>query len=268
MEDVELHGFADASADGFGCVVYLRTFVPHVGFRTSLICSKSRAAPVRGLTIPRLEMLAAVLVSRLVETIKEDLNLPHASCHYYSDSSCVLAWIRTDPFSLKTFISNRVLEIQEVTDVSSWHHVKGTENPADVISRGCFADELINHPLWLHGPPWLMQTLEFDDQVLQGKLGKAAQADFNSESKTHALALLATSDLNLDISDYSDLSKLLRVVCYILRFIHNATHPYDRMTGPFSSLEYHNAELRIVYLEQRLVFHEEIKCLTLRKPLP
>ena len=196
------------------------------------------------------------------------LNLPHVKCHYYSDSTCVLAWIRTDPFSLKTFISNRVMEIQEVTNISNWHHVKGTENPADCISRGCFADELINHPLWLHGPPWLVQTLEFDDQALQGKLGKAAQADFNSESKTHALALLVTSELNLDFSDYSDLSKLLRVVCYILRFIHNATHRYDRMTGPFSSLEYHNAELRIVYLEQRLVFHEEIKCLTLRKPLP
>ena len=267
LQDIELHGFGDASSDGCGSVVYIRAFIPQVGYRTAFVTSKSRANPVKGLTIPRLEMLAALLTSRLVSTVKDDLHIPEAKCFYYSDATCVLGWIRSDPFTLKPFISNRVLEIQETTDISSWYHCKGSENPADILSRGCLADDLINNILWLHGPPWLMQNLELDP-ISQIKLEKSAQVEFNAESKSHALSLLVTSDLNFHISDYSDFSKLLRVVCYILRFTHNASHCYDRMSGAFSSLEYYNAELRIVYLEQRVVFEEEIKCLTLKKPLP
>ena len=105
--------------------------------------------PVKGLTIPRLEMLAALLASRLVSTVKDDLRIPDAKCFYYSDSTCVLGWIRSDPFALKPFISNRVLEIQESTDVSCWFYCKSSENPADILSRGCLADELVNDKLWL-----------------------------------------------------------------------------------------------------------------------
>ena len=267
IQDIELHGFGDASSSGCGAVVYIRAFIPQVGYRTAFVTSKSRANPVKGLTIPRLEMLAALLASRLVSTVKDDLRIPDAKCFYYSDSTCVLGWIRSDPFALKPFISNRVLEIQESTDVSCWFYCKSSENPADILSRGCLADELVNNKLWLHGPPWLMKNLELDP-ISQIKLGKSAQAEFNAESKSHALSLLVTSDLNFHISDYSDFSKLLRVVCYILRFIHNSSHSYDRMSGPFSSLEYYNAELRIVYLEQRVVFEEEIRCLTMKRPLP
>lgn len=77
-------------------------------------------------------------------------------CHYWSDSTITLAWIKQSPHQLKTFVANRVAEIQTSTSGCSWRHVRSNDNPADIASRGVDAAELINNNLWWLGPPWLV----------------------------------------------------------------------------------------------------------------
>ncbi|GBN35618.1 hypothetical protein AVEN_260681-1, partial [Araneus ventricosus] len=149
---LELHGFSDASKDAFGAVVYLRcvTILNHV--KVSLLCSKSKVAPLKSVTIPRLELCAAELLSKLISKAVSSLNLKIDKTYLYSDSTIVLAWINTSPHLLKIFVSNRISRIHELTKDFSWHHVKTSENPADIISRGMTPQQLMDNSLWWNGP--------------------------------------------------------------------------------------------------------------------
>ncbi|GBN29372.1 hypothetical protein AVEN_57692-1, partial [Araneus ventricosus] len=162
---LELHGFSDASKDAFGAVVYLRcvTILNHV--KVSLLCSKSKVAPLKSVTIPRLELCAAELLSKLISKAVSSLNLKIDKTYLYSDSTIVLAWINTSPHLLKIFVSNRISRIHELTKDFSWHHVKTSENPADIISRGMTPQQLMDNSLWWNGPQFLQQvTVELSDK--------------------------------------------------------------------------------------------------------
>ncbi|XP_055943741.1 uncharacterized protein LOC129974949 isoform X1 [Argiope bruennichi] len=119
---IEIHGFSDASERAYAAVVYLKCFTQSGQFKTSLVCSKSRVAPLKSLTIPRLELCAALLLSRLVKKIVPILQLPIDVISLWTDSTIVLAWIKTEPYKLKTFVSNRVAEIQTLTSDCHWKH--------------------------------------------------------------------------------------------------------------------------------------------------
>ncbi|GFX99263.1 integrase catalytic domain-containing protein [Trichonephila clavipes] len=100
--------------------------------------AKARVAPLKDITIPRLELLACVLGTRLAASVKNDLNLPDVRIYYLTDSMTALAWIqRTRDWGV--FVSNRVKEIRNLSDVSSWEHVPSEKNFADILSRGCSA---------------------------------------------------------------------------------------------------------------------------------
>ncbi|GFS88734.1 uncharacterized protein TNCV_4816371 [Trichonephila clavipes] len=73
----------------------------------------------------------------------------------FSDSTVALSWIRGYAKQWKPFVTNRVHEIQDLTNPQNWRLVKGEQNPTDIVSRGCRAEELLkNRRLW-HGPHWL-----------------------------------------------------------------------------------------------------------------
>lgn len=109
------------------------------------------------MTIPRLELCAALLLAQLMQTVVESLKLIYNEIHMWSDSTIVLHWIQTSPHSLKTFVANRVAEIQSLTHKTKWHHIATEENPADYISRGQIPSEFLKNKLWLHGPAWLSE---------------------------------------------------------------------------------------------------------------
>ncbi|GFT52826.1 integrase catalytic domain-containing protein [Trichonephila clavipes] len=148
----------------YAAVVYIKCFNESGQSQTRLICSKSRVAPLKTLTIPRLELSAALLLSRLVKKVVPILQLSIHKIWMWTDSTIALAWIKTEPHKLKTFVSNRVAEIQALSKDYHWKHVSSKNNPADLISRGCNVDELLKNEMWFSGPD--LQTDEYEDNQL------------------------------------------------------------------------------------------------------
>ena len=155
-EIIELHGFCDASEIGYGACIYLRSkFANSNKFNISLVCSKSRVAPIKTRTLPRLELCGAKLLADLYQQVSQSLNIQLNNSYLWSDSSIVLNWIKTTPNSLKTFVANRVAEIQLKTNSVHWRHVRSNDNPADALSRGQLPHNFLENQLWLRGPVWL-----------------------------------------------------------------------------------------------------------------
>ncbi|GFX49469.1 integrase catalytic domain-containing protein [Trichonephila clavipes] len=138
---IEIHGFSDASERAYAAVVYIKCFNESGQSQTRLLCSKSRVALLKTLIIPRLELSAALLLSRLVKKVVPILQLPINKIWMWTNSTIALAWIKTEPHKLKTFVSNRVAEIQELSKDYHWKRVISKDNPADLISRGCIVDK-------------------------------------------------------------------------------------------------------------------------------
>ncbi|XP_055932821.1 uncharacterized protein LOC129962847 [Argiope bruennichi] len=155
---VDLIGFGDASKNAYGCAVYTRSLSRSGEIKVSLLCSKSRVAPIKEISIPRLELCAADLLSKLTVKVLSSLQLDIDGVHLYSDSTVVLAWIKTPPTLLKTFVANRVARIQEYTKNFQWHYVNTAENPADLISRGVFPSKIQQLGIWWNGPCFLSSS--------------------------------------------------------------------------------------------------------------
>ena len=142
-----LHGYGDCSKGAYCAVVYL-CIETEDGYKTSLVASKSRATPSSPLSIPRLELLAVLILARFISSVQEALaqvlNIREVCC--WTDSITVFYWIRSNK-EYKQFVQNRIDEIHKLIDVKSWRHCPGVQNPADVGSRGCLASELIEKSL-------------------------------------------------------------------------------------------------------------------------
>lgn len=154
-----IHGFCDSSSIGYGCVIYFR-FVTRVGqVKLGLIFAKSRVAPLKTLSIPRLELCSAYLLAEMLVYVKRSCfsRLTFDTVYAWSDSQVALSWIAASPHRWKTFVANRVAQIQERVNSTSWHYVPTHLNPANCVSRGCTPLELRNHPLWWEGPDFLLK---------------------------------------------------------------------------------------------------------------
>jgi hypothetical protein len=154
----ELHGFSDASEDAYAAVVYLRSLDDNGHPHISLVRAKSIVAPIKRLTIPRLELCGAYLLTQLLHHAKEVFSLPLSKVYAWTDSTIVLNWLRGSPRRFKTFVGNRISYIIDHLPANRWRHVSGIDNPADAPSRGLFPSELVPMDLWWKGPAWLYDS--------------------------------------------------------------------------------------------------------------
>jgi hypothetical protein len=218
--DCSLRGFCDASSKAYAAVIYLKIKATD-GVRIQFVTSKTRAAP-RKQTIPRLELLSAVLLSRLMTSVtkalESELNL--GAPIFYTDSLVALYWI-TSHKEWKQFVRNRVVEIQKLTPIDSWRHCKGTSNPADIPSRGATPTELLANPIWLEGPSWLIQeenTLYTEESVSNIEPPEGSLEELKNTRTLHSS--IGTSSVAIfDCEKVSSLNRLLRVTAYIFKFI-------------------------------------------------
>lgn len=157
VRQIQIHAFSDASLKGYGTCIYLWVQYNDDNISCNLIAAKSRVAPLKQLTLPRLELQGAVLMASLSNRIRSilDASLTIDSVHLWTDSEIVLSWIKSHPSRWSVYVANRVSIIQTQTAQCHWHHVSSGSNPADVISKGAMPCDLIKSELWWYGPSYL-----------------------------------------------------------------------------------------------------------------
>ncbi len=131
--NLQLHGFCDSSQVAFAGVVYIRATCTDTSVSTTLVIAKSKVAPLKNQTIPKLELCSAVLLRKLLSTVNRELNIDLKDVFAWSDST---GWINTSPHRLKTYVANRVVSIVDRIPANHWRHVSSPDNPADLGSRG------------------------------------------------------------------------------------------------------------------------------------
>ena len=136
-ENIELHLFSDASNDAFASVVYLVCRYQDSSPSSRLIASKCRVSPVKAMTIPRLELMGAVLSSQLAQNILLVISVYRTI--FWTDSENVWYWVRNQRREFKPFVANRIGEIQRTSSPEQWRHLPGTVNPADLPTSGLSA---------------------------------------------------------------------------------------------------------------------------------
>lgn len=255
---VELHVFSDSSSYAMGSCVYLRSIDNQGNIFVNLVCAKSRVAPLKVQTIPRLELMAAVLSAHLCAKVVRAMEIELHHITFWTDSTIVLGWICTPPHMLQVFVANRVVTIQELTDVRSWRHVRTQDNPADFVSRGVSPKDLLSLDMYWSGPSWLQK-----DERFWPVSSVIPKHDELPEIKRGPVANVSTLDTEvIDFSRYSNLSRLERVVAYCLRFKGNCLKQNGKKEyTPLSCSEISHASLVLARLSQRLAFPEEFSAL-------
>ena len=152
---VELHHFADASNKAYGAVTYVRATNKVGSIRVTLLMAKGRVTPLKPITIPRLELCAAVTAVGMDQMLRRELQVCLLPSTFWTDSQIILAYIRSEAHRFKVFVANRVSCIREHSQPEQWRYVPTNLNPADVASRGCSAASMPT--TWINGPPFLSQ---------------------------------------------------------------------------------------------------------------
>lgn len=158
LTDVQLHHFSDACQDGYGQCSYLRLVDDQSNVATSLVMAKARVAPLKAITIPRLELTAAVTSVKIGELLNSELEYGEIKNVYWTDSQVVLGYIANQTRRFHIYVANRVQQIHDRTNVQDWHFVRTKDNPADLASRGISAQVLIQSHLWWKGPAFLSNS--------------------------------------------------------------------------------------------------------------
>ena len=206
--------FSDASKDAFGACAYARWQLSTGGFNTQFIAAKSRVAPLKKLTIPRLELQGAVLASRLGKTILKESRLKFEKSVFFLDSKIVLAWICSETRRFKPFVSVRVGEIQDNSDPAQWRHVPGEQNVADDVSRGIPVESLAGR--WQYGPDFL----HLPESEWPQDSPVADEVEVQKEHrKVHMVGKQINTQPLIDCNKFSNWRRLIRVTAYTLRFI-------------------------------------------------
>lgn len=141
----EIHGFCDASERAYGACIYMRSINTEGTFALNMFQISCRT--VKALSLPRLELCGAQLLAQLMDKVVSTLEINIDNKYYWTDSSIVLHWLQASNRKLPVFIAHRIGDIQEITSIENWKHVGSAQNPADLVSRGISAKELVNSQL-------------------------------------------------------------------------------------------------------------------------
>ena len=258
VEECSLHGFADASKKAYCGVVYL-VYRTQEGRCARMLCSKTRVAPLKELSIPRLELMAAFILVKLMVNVEGALVSQQGvkRSKLWLDSQTALFWIMNRG-EWKQFVKHRVNEILKVSDKGDWRYFPSQENPADIGSRGMPASELNQNVLWWQGPAWLTESEE--SWLSEGSV--TPTTDSREEERTTNILVTQTDlvvgiDKVIEIDKYSCIRIVLRVTAWLKRFCFNVSKKTksERKHGPLSLQELTEAEIDWIKAAQR-----ELKC--------
>lgn len=264
VKNIQLHVFSDGSETGYGACAYLRITDQHDNITCSLVLGKSRLAPIKQSSIPRLELCGAVVSCRLYAMLKEELDLKIDHAVFWTDSMILLGYINNTTRRFKTFVGNRLSFIHELTIPEQWRYVDSGLNPADLASRGIDPCNVNSLKTWLDGPEYLLQ-----DELTWPRLpNKPEVAEEDSEVKrevaVNTIALYTGTTLDDLINHYSDWNKLLKAFAWFQRFIvycrrHKLTDGEEVKRGDLVAAEMQNATHAILRHVHRANFIQELE---------
>lgn len=220
VRSYQRHHFCDASFDAYGTVSYLSSISEDGRIHCAFVLGKSKLAPLKPLTVPRLELLAAVLSVKVDSLLRYEIRLPLEKSVFWTDSTTVLQYIASCAGRFKTFVANRLNVIQEACTIEQWKYVKSKLNPADGASRGLRGDELLSSERWKSGPQFLWSDCS-QWPIMPGE----ASSDLNNDcemklvAKSHVITSMQSDIIEEFFASYSSWLKLMKAVAWLRRFL-------------------------------------------------
>nr|CAB3263160.1 uncharacterized protein LOC104265735 [Phallusia mammillata] len=263
---MEMHHFADASSSAYGAVSYLRLVNHNTQVHCCFLLGKSRLAPIHTVSIPRLELTAAVLAVKMDGFLRRELGCPDCESTFWTDSMSVLMSIRNSTKRFETFVANRLAKIDSGSRSEQWRHVPSKLNPADDASRGLSVKKMVNNNVWLTGPRFLWgdestwpkeEEVSNRDDILMEAKKVSANFTCGTACETDSISKL--------INHYSDWNRLRRATAWLLRYKRvllskrcadtNTTIP----KGTLQVQELQEAELALFRIVQQQAFPEVLE---------
>ena len=259
----------------YGAVSYLRFINEAKEIHCSFVTAKTRLAHVKPMTVPRLELSAAVLAVKLDRTLREEIEISIDRSVFWTDSTVVLQYIRKENRKFQTFVANRLAVIHDGSKPSQWNFVDSNRNPADDASRGLTVEKLLSQDRWLQGPKFLWSE-QTSWPIFPDPLAPISDQDPEIKRQVQANQVTKVSDvrmLDLMIQRYSSWYALKKGVAWILRFkdyIRRKTHfkgdPTVKLDvpnppGELSLENLKSAERSIIGYVQKVSFPEVIDAL-------
>ena len=268
--DYQLHNFADASEVAYGAVSYITMRNEEGQVHCSLLMAKTHLAPVKTTTIPRLELLAATLATKMDTMIRRELDFPISKSTFWTDSMIVLSYIQNKEKRFRTFVANRLAVIHAATEIDNWRHIESALNPADIVSRGMPAKDLKESSEWMKGPEFLEQPEELWPTSPTMKQEISNDDPEVKAAKEQSFAITSNGEDCVDklIGYYSDWTKLRRGIAWwlrlkkVLREKIRETKPNQDKERVLTTTEIEAAERAILQYVQRHSFSDEIPTLS------
>ncbi|XP_053690825.1 uncharacterized protein LOC128739367 [Sabethes cyaneus] len=215
-EFLELHVFVDASEVAFSAVAYFRVVKPSGEAECSLVAARTKVAPLKPLSIPRLELQAAVLGTRLMSSVLESHTVEVKQCVLWSDSATVLAWLRADHRQYKQYVACPIGELLSTTDVAQWRWVPSKLNPADAATKWGKCPCPAAADVWFTGPEYLSQPEEHWPKQRTSLIPPEEELRSCYVVQEHLIP-----DRVVEFNRFSKWRRLSRAVAYVHRFIDN-----------------------------------------------
>ncbi|XP_062557815.1 uncharacterized protein LOC134222672 [Armigeres subalbatus] len=285
IRDVQLHIFADAGETGYGCVAYFRAMV-RGEVKCTLVMSRAKVAPLKQVSIPRLELLAAVLSARMSHTVRENLSISISKVVFWINAEVVLSWIRSDQRRYKQFVDFRIGEILSLTKLADWRWVPTRLNVADLLTKWGKDPDLHPSGPWVRGPQFLY------DREENWPRKSLPPANTTEELRVHLLLHdVKVPAVLVDANRFSKWTILVRTIACVFRFVTNCRRkkgklPIETLRAtkgqlkshisnagasvrlPLQQKEYEQAERCLLKVAQSESFIDELKVLLRNKDRP
>nr|XP_055046841.1 uncharacterized protein LOC129432444 [Misgurnus anguillicaudatus] len=262
--------FSDASITAIAAVAYLKTTDSDGKINVGFIYGKAKLTPRPELTIPRLELCAAVLAVEIAETVTDEIDVKFDAVTFYSDSKVVLGYIHNESRRFYVYVNNRVQRIRRSTSPEQWKYVPTNHNPADHASRSVSAENLMNST-WLTGPAFLYKSVEHETtpSTTIDLVDPESDAEIRPEVSVCATEVVCHKFNTSYFEKFSDWQRLINTISRLKHITHSFSNDnkskecrgWHICHKPHSVEDLQSAKDLIIRSLQQETFQDELRCL-------